>query len=105
MNDQAFGLDAEDIERICNVFVRYPAVVEVYIYGSRALGTQRSGSDIDLTLKGDNLDLKTLNRISNELDDLLLPYMFDLSLFAQIENDALREHIERVGRVFYKWGK
>jgi len=102
MNDQAYGLSAEDIDRICEVFAHYPAVVEVQIYGSRALGKQRPGSDIDLTLKGNGLDLKTLNRISNDLDDLLLPYIFDLSIYSQVKNDALLEHIERVGRVFYE---
>lgn len=102
MNDQAYGLDADDIDRICKVFKRYPVVVAAQIYGSRALGNHRPGSDIDLTLKGDGLDLKTLNRISNDLDDLLLPYIFDLSIYSQIKNDALLEHIERVGRVFYE---
>jgi len=102
MTDQTYGLSAGDIDRICNVFAQYSAIVEVLIYGSRALGNQRPGSDIDLTLKGDNLDLKTLNRISNDLDDLLLPYLFDLSIYSQIKNAALLEHIERVGRVFYE---
>jgi hypothetical protein len=30
-----------------------------------------------------------------------LPYKFDVKAFASITNDALREHIERVGVVLY----
>ncbi len=65
------------------------------------MGKHREGSDIDLALFG-NIDLQTLNRISLELDDLLLPYEIDLSAFRQIENPDLIEHIERVGKPFYK---
>ena len=48
------------------------------------------------------LNLKSLNRISNELDDLLLPYYFDLSIFSQIENEDLIDHIQRVGVIIYQ---
>ena len=72
--------------------------------GSRAKGTYRPGSDIDLTLKGAGLNLKILNRISNELDELLLPYSFDVSIYSQIENRDLIDHIQRVGVVIYRSG-
>ncbi|MBN1378909.1 MAG: nucleotidyltransferase domain-containing protein [Gammaproteobacteria bacterium] len=75
---------------------------EVVLYGSRAKGTYRPGSDIDLTLKGPELNLRILNRISTELDDLLLPFCFDLSIFTQVENADLFEHIQRVGLVIYQ---
>jgi predicted nucleotidyltransferase len=73
----------------------------VLLYGSRAKGTFKDGSDIDLTLKGSGLNLTVLNRIDNELDDLLLPWSFDLSLYAQIQSPELIEHIDRVGIDFY----
>ena len=97
-----FGLKDEVIEKINRVFAAYPEVEEVVLYGSRAKGSQRPGSDIDLTLKGLTLNLQILNRISRDLDDLLLPYTFDLSIFHQIENSDLIDHIKRVGKVFYR---
>ena len=83
-------------------FEPYENLSEVVLYGSRAMGNYRPGSDIDLTLKGEGLDLKTLNKISNDLDDLLLPYCFDLSIFNHIENQNLLGHIQRVGTVIYR---
>lgn len=72
------------------------------LYGSRAKGAYRDGSDIDLTIVGDTITQSLLLRITNELDDLLLPYKIDLSLLHQIEDKALLEHIKRVGVVFYE---
>jgi len=96
-----FGLRPEEVTAIRAVFARYPSVEEVLIYGSRAKGNFRPGSDVDLTLKGVDIDLQVLNRISNDLDDLLLPYTFDLSVFHHIDNPHLTDHIKRVGTVFY----
>lgn len=97
-----YGLPTEVINKIIEVFCHFPEIREAILYGSRAKGNNHPGSDIDLTLKGDSLDLKRLNRVGNALDDLLLPYYFDLSVFDQIENAELLEHIERVGVVFYR---
>jgi type I restriction enzyme S subunit len=72
------------------------------LYGSRAKGNYRPNSDIDLTLKCKNVDLSTLFKIETDLDDLLLPYKIDLSIFHKIENQDLIEHINRVGVVFYE---
>ena len=95
------GLSANTIDKINAVFARYPSIEQAILYGSRAKGTFRNGSDIDLTLKGENITHRELSRIENELDDLLLPYKIDLSLFRQIDNQNLIGHIERVGVVFY----
>ena len=96
------GLSAKTIDKIHSVFARYPNIEQAILYGSRAKGTFRNGSDIDLTLRGDTLTHRELSRIENELDDLLLPYKIDLSLFRQIDNPNLIEHIGRVGVVFYE---
>ena len=96
------GLSSKTIGKINAVFARYPSIEQAILYGSRAKGTFRNGSDIDLTLKGDALTHRELSKIEIELDDLLLPYKIDLSLFRQIANPKLIEHIERVGVVFYE---
>lgn len=96
-----FGLKTATIQAIQDIFKKYPEVEKTILYGSRAKGNYRPGSDIDLTLIGEHLNLTTLQKIENELDELLLPHKIDLSLQKQIQNTDLLEHIERVGKVFF----
>jgi predicted nucleotidyltransferase len=96
-----FGLKEQTINKIIKVFQSFPEIEQVILYGSRAKGTNKQGSDIDLTIKGKNLNLQLINKIDLELDDLLLPYTFDLSIYNQIDNPDLLEHIKRVGKDFY----
>jgi predicted nucleotidyltransferase len=97
-----FGLSDETITKIESVLSHYPQIEEAVIYGSRAKGTFKNGSDIDIALVGDRMDVSLINRIAGELDDLLLPYTFDISSLCQIDNPALRDHIDRVGMVFFR---
>lgn len=96
------GLNEETVNKIIDVFLKYQEVEEAVLYGSRAKGVFKPGSDIDLVLKGGRLDLHVLNKISLDLDDLLLPYTFDITIYRQISNPDLIDHIERVGVVFYQ---
>ena len=96
-----FGLEEKTISKITDVFKKFEQIESVIIYGSRAKGTNREGSDIDLTLIGNNLDLKLLNIISDNLDNLLLPYKFDISIYNYLKNTDIIEHIKRVGINFY----
>ena len=97
----SYGLNESTIARIQEVLARFEDVQKALLYGSRAKGNYRAGSDIDLTLYGAGLSLDKLGTISSELDDLLLPYTIDLSIFERLANPDLREHIERAGVVFY----
>ncbi|KAF0133902.1 MAG: DNA polymerase subunit beta [Candidatus Saganbacteria bacterium] len=96
-----YGLKEETINKINNIFAQYSQVEEAILYGSRAKGDFKKGSDIDITLKGKKLDLSLVNKISIEIDDLLLPYSFDLSILDQISSLDLLDHIKRRGIVFY----
>lgn len=96
------GLPETSVERIREVLAHDPAVEKAVLYGSRATGTHRPGSDIDLTLCGSGLDHTQLTRIANEIDDLLLPYQMDLSIFSDLTHPALLDHIRRVGVTFYQ---
>jgi predicted nucleotidyltransferase len=96
-----FGLSQQVIEKIQSVFAQFPQVERVVLYGSRAKGNYRQGSDIDLTFYGESLHQIIVSNIAILLDDLMLPYTFDLSIFKQIENIELVEHIQRVGVEFY----
>lgn len=97
-----YGLKENTIKVILDVFKRCPQVKCAILYGSRAKGNFRYNSDIDLTLKGENLDLTTLLKLENDIDDLLLPYKMDLSIFHRIEDQGLIDHIARVGIIFYE---
>jgi predicted nucleotidyltransferase len=98
-----YGLKESVIQKISDVFSRFPQVEKAVIYGSRAKGNYKNGSDIDLTLFGDEeLTLKVLYEIMDELDELLLPYSFDLSIFHDISDPEVLEHIQRIGVTFYE---
>lgn len=97
-----FGLKEETLRKIRSVLADHPEVEKATLYGSRAKGNFKKGSDIDLTLLGgEGLTMRVLYRIMDELDDLLLPYMIDLSIFRQTQDQDVVDHIERVGKVFY----
>ena len=96
-----YGLKKETVQKINIIFAKYEEVEAAILYGSRAKGDFKPGSDVDLTLIGKKLNLKLLNKISLDLDDLLLPYTFDLSIYHHINNPDLIEHIERVRKIFY----
>lgn len=97
-----FGLPQENINAINDIFTQYASINQVIIYGSRAKGTYKSSSDIDLTIEEDKLPFSEFLEIENKLDDLLLPYKIDLSQKRKIANVDLLDHINRVGKLFYK---
>jgi predicted nucleotidyltransferase len=80
-----YGLKEHSIQAIRNVFEQFPGVEKVILYGSRAKGTYRPNSDIDVTLLGPQLSLSEQFKIETALDDLLLPYKMDLSIYHKIE--------------------
>jgi len=96
------GLTSETVDRIRSILARFPQVEKAVLYGSRAKGNYKRGSDIDLTLSGSGLNASVLSQISSGLDDLLLPQKIDISVFAKISHSDLIEHIQRVGLIFYE---
>jgi len=97
-----YGLNEEAVKAIQDVFRSHPAIQEVLLYGSRAKGNFKPGSDIDLTLVGDGIQTRELAKVEQELDDLLLPYTFGISLFRCLTHPGLVDHIRRVGVTFYR---
>lgn len=96
-----YGLSDTEIEKLKAVFALHPCIDKAVLYGSRAKGNYKPGSDIDLALYG-GLHLTELNTTAMEIDDLLLPYKTDVSIAEQIDNAALLQHINRVGKLFYE---
>jgi len=92
----AHGLTSGELALIRTVFLRHPEVTGVILFGSRAKGTAKPASDIDLALEG-IADQLQAEAIASELDELPLPYRFDVKALTAIQNQHLREHIDRVG--------
>jgi len=98
-----YGLDDTTIARIHGVIARYGQVDKAILYGSRAKGNFRAGSDIDLTLVGGHdLNLTVLYQIMDDIDDLHLPYTFDISLLHSISDRDVLDHITIFGKLFYE---
>lgn len=101
VNPVKIGLSKHVIEKFQSVFSKYPDIERVILYGSRALGTFRTGSDIDLCIEGKKVDLSLLFAIENQLDELMLPWKIDLTLKHSIDNADLVAHIKQHGQIFY----
>ena len=87
---------------LCNVFAKNPRIEEVILYGSRAKGTFKPFSDVDITLVGNDLSTTDIADTINSIDDLLLPYIFDVSLYHKLKSPELLDHIKRRGITIYK---
>lgn len=97
-----YGLNQTELDTIAQAIAQMDNITEAILFGSRAKGTYRNGSDIDLALKGNKLGLQELTTLYAALDELPLLYKFDLVIFDRITKPALVEHIERVGVVIYR---
>lgn len=100
-----YGIKDEYWQRLGAVFGSHPEVERVVLYGSRAKGTNKPYSDVDIALVGDGLETDELLRIAGEVDDLLLPFFFDISIYNKIDDAALLESISRTGIVVYERGR
>lgn len=96
-----FGLSNDIINQLKEIFAKYSNIDKVVIYGSRAKGNYRKGSDIDLVLYGKALHIDTVFKLEDDIDKLYLPYMFDIAISEHIDNQNLSEHIARIGQDFY----
>lgn len=97
-----FGLQQQDIAEIIQTLKQYPAIEEAIIFGSRAKGNYKKGSDIDIALKGENLEYDMVAALSFDLnEESSLPYYFDVVHFEEISEVKLTEHINRVGCLLY----
>ncbi|MBX2897148.1 MAG: nucleotidyltransferase domain-containing protein [Cyclobacteriaceae bacterium] len=95
------GLSNSVQTKINQVLANYPEVEQAVLYGSRAKGNFRAGSDIDLALRGERISFRQILSIKHQLDELPIPYTIDVNAFRFIDNEDLINHINRVGKVFY----
>ena len=97
-----YGLDDKYFNALISVFPRHPEVDSVILYGSRAKGNYKPFSDIDITLKGSNLTRQHLGQIFTEIDDLLLPYFLDISIYNKLTDKGFIEAIDKTGVEIYR---
>ncbi len=97
-----FGISSESFNKLITLFNETPNITEVTLYGSRALGTYKDGSDIDITIMNNNFSYNELLTLTNKIDDLLIPYKVDISIFNTLDNQELIEHINKHGVTFFK---
>jgi predicted nucleotidyltransferase len=100
MND--LGLTASQKCLLIALFHQYPAIEQVKVYGSRAKGCHHSRSDVDLVVYGHSLDRFVIAKLLLDIQSSDLPYMVDLQNYHDIKNQALRNHIDRLGVVLYQ---
>lgn len=96
-----FGLPDSAVRGLRSVLAKHSQVRRAIVFGSRAKGNFRPGSDIDLALDAPDMPFSELLSIEREIDDLLLPYETDVVLLTQVESPPLLEHIARVGKTFW----
>jgi predicted nucleotidyltransferase len=98
------SLTQRDIATIYAIFRKYPAVRQVYLFGSRAKGDHQPGSDVDLAIMNDGVDGDVVRKIKGELEESSLPYMVDVVNYSTLEHKELKAHIDGVGVEFYRKG-
>jgi predicted nucleotidyltransferase len=95
----SYGLLPGELEIILAVLRKYPNVTEAILFGSRAMGRQKKGSDVDIALKGTDIHIMQISHGLNSLSPL--PYYFDILDYYVLENKQLKDHVDRVGVVIY----
>ena len=99
------GLSPKELEILKDVFKKFDNIKEVILFGSRALGTHKIASDIDLAIKG-KVDINTLSKLKYTLEeDTNLPYFFDVVIYDNLDNLELKKHIDGFGNNLYKKDK
>jgi len=98
----SYGLLEKDVATISQAIGRFPEILQAIIFGSRAKGNYKPGSDVDIAIKGTDVNHRTVSDLSFILnEELSLPYYFDVINYEKITEPKLTEHIDRVGKVFF----
>lgn len=97
-----FGLTQRQFQLMINSITSFNEIEKVVIFGSRAKGNFKPASDVDLAVFGKKINRTTINRFSSALDDLPLPFKFDVLDYNQLTNESLKEKINEQGQVFFE---
>ena len=97
-----YRLEESKLQLMRAIFSQTPAIEQVVLYGSKAKGTHKPFSDVDITLKGSALTDEDLTDVMYRLSESSLPYFYDVSPFRNIGNPDLKDHIIRKGKSIYE---
>lgn len=101
-----YGLLDRDLKFIVSALSRFEEIDKAVIFGSRAIGNYKKGSDIDLALIGVQITDEILIKLYDCLnEEYPIPYFFDLLHYESISNKKLKKHINDYGKVIYIRGK
>jgi uncharacterized protein len=96
------GLKQRDMDSMLTAFGQFQEIEQVIVFGSRAKGSHKNGSDVDLAIKGKNVTARTITSLKTILEeDLPIPFFFDIVHYEKIKSKNLTDHIDRVGKVLY----
>ena len=100
-----YGLSKKQLDQVIAIIKSYPDVEAAILFGSRAINTFKEASDVDIVIKGEKANFALAARIKGHLEDeTYLPFFFDIIAYNSIDNDALKLHIEKYGKVLYENG-
>ena len=98
-----FGLIERDIEYIVKAMKKFNEIEKAIVFGSRAIGNYKKGSDVDIAIIGDGIDSKTVYKLDDYLNEVYpLPYFFDILQYNCITNENLKKHIDNEGKIIYE---
>jgi uncharacterized protein len=98
-----FGLTEKDLKHILDGIKGFSEIEKAVIFGSRAMGNYKKGSDVDLMIYGKDITGKILYSLDNLLNEKLpLPYFFDVLQFEKISNEELMRHIREEGKEIFR---
>ncbi len=96
------GLRSSDLEFINKQFINYPNISKASIFGSRAKGTYKHNSDIDIVVYGDNIDQRMIFKL-HELLEENAPYPFYVDIVSyKLADDILKKEIDSSQVVIYR---
>ncbi|WP_289023648.1 nucleotidyltransferase domain-containing protein [Desulfobacter postgatei] len=105
MTGKHINLSQKTISQLIEIFSAYPEIEKVIVFGSRAMGNEKPGSDIDLAISGLRVTSELVEKIHNYLEEeTLFPYFFDCLHFETLTNRDLRNHILEYGKILYHRG-
>ncbi|SHH90943.1 nucleotidyltransferase domain-containing protein [Clostridium grantii] len=98
-----FGLRQIDLQYIISTISNIDEIEKAIIFGSRAKGNYKQGSDIDIAIVGEKINFSVVARLHSMLEEFSpTPYFFDIVDFTHLEHKDLSEHIQRVGQIIYE---
>lgn len=100
-NNEKFGLSQKSLSEVIGVFRNYMEIDEAKLFGSRAMGNFKNGSDIDIAILGDAISLSVILKLKNDFEESSLPYFVDIVNYNSISNPELKRHIDQNGITLY----